>query len=182
MQRHPIQKWDPRAALDHTWTFQRVEFDGADPDRERIQALRSIIKEYREHPTIHAFAVRILRQGGARARDYAQQARIIHGWVQRNLLFVHEAGDMFTCPDRVLFQGGGDCDCHTAVVGSLLETVRIPANIVVLRRNGRGFHVYAEAKIPPNGRGRWVPMETTLPVPMGWDPRKASPDEIRRLV
>uniref|UniRef100_A0A6M3JQX1 Uncharacterized protein n=2 Tax=viral metagenome TaxID=1070528 RepID=A0A6M3JQX1_9ZZZZ len=65
-------------------------------------------------------------------------------------------------------------------MGALAESVKIPSRLLVLRRNGRGFHVLCQVRPVP--WGGWVTAETTLPVPLGWDPRLADPDELRRLV
>lgn len=134
-------------------------------------------------PRIRAWAIQILRRYGCRSRDYLSQAQAIHEWCQHNLLYVQEPGDFFTQAFRVLWQGGGDCDCHAVAFGALCETVCLPVRLRVLTRKGLGYHVYCEVRIPPRGpTGRWLPAETTMPVPLGWDPAKADPAELRRLV
>lgn len=116
---------------------------------------------------IRAMALRILRQAGAPSRDRRRQVRAIQRWIQREILFIPEAGDVWYTPIRTLWIGGGDCDDHAIVLASLLESLRIPTSITILRRDGRGFHVYVRARID----GSWVPAETTIRAALGWDPR-----------
>lgn len=141
--------------------------------------LTAQIRKGSTSPVVASVAARALRQGGAVPRDYTGHARILHGWVQRNILYLHEGGERFTDAERVLFSGAGDCDCQVIALGSLLGSIRLDARPVVLRRNGRGYHVFAEVKLPPRSPVfRWVPAETSIPVPFGWDPRNAGPREI----
>ena len=126
-------------------------------------------------------ALRILRSYQAPSRDRPAQARAIQSWVQSNLLFVPEPFDTWMDPLRTMWVGGGDCDDHAIALGALVEAVRIPTRIVVLRRGGRGFHVFLEAGFPDRNPRQWVPIETVLPVPFGWDPRHATPEEVRRF-
>ncbi len=131
---------------------------------------------------IRSVALRILRARGAPSRRPAAQARAIQEWVQSNVLYVNEPGDIWYDPLRTLFNGAGDCDDMAVLVASLLETLRIPSRLVVLRKGGRGYHVFVEVGLPPKSPTRWIPVETVLRVPMGWDPRDADPREIRKFV
>jgi len=145
--------------------------------------LKAQIRKGSASPVVASVAARALRQGGARERDYAQHARILHKWVQDNIMFLHEGGERFTDAERVLFSGAGDCDCQVITLGSLLGSVRLDSRPVVLRRNGRGYHVFAEVKLPPRAPVfRWVPVETSIGAPFGWDPRTASPNQIRAFL
>ena len=127
-------------------------------------------------------ALRILRSYHAPSRDRIAQAGAVQSWVQANLLYVPEPGDIWMDPLRTLWSGGGDCDDHAIVVASLLGSLRIPARFVVLRRRGRGFHVFVEAGFPDRNPQRWIAVETVIPVPFGWDPRQAGPEELRRFM
>ena len=180
MESGPIELWDPLAALGRRWKWRRKVWRTAE-DRGRLAELRRIVEAHKIHPVIRAMAIRILRSYRAPSRDRHAQARAIQAWVQSNLLYIPEPGDTWMDPLRTLWIGGGDCDDHAIVVASLLEAIRIPTRFVVLRRRGRGFHVYAEAGFPDRRPATWVPVETVLPVPFGWDPKHATPEEMRRF-
>jgi transglutaminase-like putative cysteine protease len=127
-------------------------------------------------------AIRILRSYQVPNRDDVGQARAVHSFVQSNILYVNEPGDIWYDPLRVLWMGGGDCDDHAIVTAALLEALAFKTKITVLRRNGRGFHVYCLVGLPRRNPSRWVPVETTLGVPFGWDPRKAKSSALRMVV
>jgi len=126
-------------------------------------------------------AIRILKTYQVPDRAFAQQARAIHHFVQHRLSYVNEPEDLWMDPLRVLWTGGGDCDDHAIVLASLLEAIALPTRLVVLRRRGRGFHVFVEVGFPRKAPARWMPAETTLPVPFGWNPRKADRRALRSV-
>lgn len=130
---------------------------------------------------MRAMAIRILKSYQIPDRAYEQQARAIHHFVQRQLAYVNEPEDLWMDPIRVLWTGGGDCDDHAIVLSTLLEAIALPTRLVVLRRNGRGFHVFVEVGLPRRFPTRWIPAETTLPVRFGFDPRTARRSQLRAV-
>lgn len=181
----PLQRWDPRKTLPKLpWRWQRRRWHGTHEqiDRHRIHTLRQIVDHAKDHPAIRHTALRILRAYLAPARDHRAQARAIQAWVQSNIPWVAEPGDQFHHPLRTLLSGGGDCDDHATLTASLLEAIRLPTRLVIMKRNGRGVHVYPAVGLPPRAPTEWIPCETSLPgVPLGWDPTTASADEIRQF-
>ena len=184
MRAGPVERWDPRRVLDGRWTWRRISWRGSGDqiDQGRMRALRQMINKGAMNPIVRAVALRILRQYQVPARAQASQARAIQGWVQSNILWIPERGDQFFEPLRTLWTGGGDCDCHAALIGALLEAIRIPVKITIMQRRGIGVHVYCKVGLPAGFPRRWVCVETSLPVPFGWDPAQASPAEIRKML
>jgi len=147
-----------------------------------MRALRAIINHAADHPTINTVARRILRRYHTPDRDQFAQARALHAWVQGNIKWVPEKGDKFVHPIWTLYNGAGDCDCHVALLGALLESIRIPVKLYILRRGGRSIHVYLKVGLPGIRPRRWIPAETSLRKPFGWDPQTADPSELRNIM
>jgi len=131
---------------------------------------------------LRALAIRVLRTYRVPNRDDEGQARAIQAFVQHNILYVNEPGDIWYDPLRVLWMGGGDCDDHAILTAALLEALAFKTKISVLRRAGRGFHVYCLVGLPRKAPRRWVPVETTMNVPFGWNPEKAKSQTLRLVV
>lgn len=146
-----------------------------------MRQLRRMVNKASREPMIRGLAIRILRSYLVPAREFQQQAEAIQGWVQSNVLYVNEPGDMFVDPIRTLLWGGGDCDDHTTLTASLLESIRIPTKLAILQRNGRSVHVFPKVGLPPRNPRRWIPVETTYPVGFGWNPATADPEVLRRM-
>ncbi|MCH9730787.1 MAG: transglutaminase-like domain-containing protein [Actinomycetia bacterium] len=167
----------PRRWVNLTWTGGQ---DNA--DRGRLRALRQIINLRKTHPTINTFSRRILRQYHVANRDYPAQVRALQSWMQGNIGWILEPGDQFVDPIWTLYNGWGDCDCHSALFGALLESIRIPTNLTILRRNGRGVHVFVKVGFPTHQPRVWIPAETSLIKPLGWSPVNAPRSELRQVV
>ena len=65
----------------------------------------------------------------------------------------------------------GDCDDMAIVLGAMLEAVGHSVRLVLTGTDplapDRFTHIYIEVLC----RGRWVPLDATMPYPMGWAPR-----------
>lgn len=177
------RQWDPLEPLGWPWSWSRKTWAGSGNrvDRGRMGALRSLIRKRSRDPRIRAVALRILRLYMVPARAHWRQARALQGWMQSDITWVPEKGDQFFDPLKTLQIGAGDCDCQAALLGSMLESIGLPTRLSIVQKNGLGVHVFVKVGLPPRNPRRWIPVETALPVPMGWDPSKASPEEIRRL-
>jgi len=75
----------------------------------------------------------------------------------------------------VLSRGTGDCDDKAVLLASMLESIGHPTRFVALAfKAGKYSHVLVESKIG----NKWVALETTEPVRIGWYPPKVQ----KRLV
>jgi len=154
-----------------------------DEDHGRMAALRALTDKGKLDPMIRGFALRILRMYQTPPRDYLQALRAIAAWVQGNITYHNEPDDTYYDPRWTLYLGGGDCDDVAILTAALIEAgTRIPTRFKVLRRGGRGFHVYVEAGLPPKNPKTWLAVETVLPLPVGCDPMKIAAQRLRKLV
>lgn len=69
--------------------------------------------------------------------------------------------------DKTLELAAGDCDDKSILLASMLEALGHPTRFMAIGFEPNVFtHVYVETKIGND----WIPLETTEPVPMGWEP------------
>jgi len=106
-----------------------------------------------------------------RSKDYLCNAERIYNWVKDNIKWDRDPlrKEQIRSPITTLDRGVGDCDDHTVLLGSLLESMGIPTRIVLAatRRNvpDNFNHVFVEALVPVTKNGvtknTWAPMDTT---------------------
>ena len=158
-----------------------VDFDvGAVGVKQKLAFMRGLIELDKSNPQVRALAAQIIADAGASfLGDHRGRIGALLSWVQRELLYVHELPEIFTRARRSLLDARyrfGDCDCKVIALGSLLRSIAYPIVLEAYGWAGIWRHVALLVGIPPNGGkvAEWIPAETTLPVPLGWDPYKAA--------
>lgn len=111
------------------------------------------------------------------SRQWAAEVRALHEFVRDRIRYVRDPVglELVATPEKVLEYGQGDCDDKSTLLAAMLESLGHPSRFVAVGFNGGPFsHVYVETKIG----ARWVPLETIVPMPMGWKP----PDSTSRYI
>jgi hypothetical protein len=141
---------------------------GVEGIRATLRIMSALVKQGKLMQPIRAKALDLT--GLVDDRDYAGQVEVIHAYVQQNVRYVQDPTDVETVHtaeaiDRLM---AGDCDDHAIYICSLLESVGHPTRFKAIGFSVNCYeHVYAQAKIGE----RWWAVETTEPVPMGWEPK-----------
>ena len=118
-------------------------------------------------------AIDILLERGVPAKDYRGEIDALFRWVQRNVRYTRDPFrvEVLHSPRRMLELKAGDCDDMTILLGAMVKSVGHPVRIVLTGPNGRRpdlfSHIYLEAGL----HGEWIPLDATMPHPMGWSPR-----------
>ena len=112
---------------------------------EELRFLRTMVTQYRQAPQIRDLAVGIVRNSGAPARDKKAQAIALANWVKTNIFYIHELPERFQLPTETLRLKAGDCDDHTTLLASMMESVGIPSSLVCMEVNGQWAHIFPAA-------------------------------------
>lgn len=102
-------------------------------------------------------------------KDYACEVQTLHSFVRDQIRYVQDITNVETVqePQKTLEIFAGDCDDKATLLAAMLESIGHPTRFVAIGfEPGIFSHVYVESKI---GAG-WIPLETTEPVPVGWQP------------
>lgn len=132
-----------------------VDFKDID---EELRFLRKMVTQYRMMPSIRDLAVGIIRNSGAPPRDKKQQALALAEWVKKNIYYIHELPERFQLPTETLRLKAGDCDDHTTLLASMMESVGIPSSLVCMEVNGSWAHIFPAAIMKD---GSHVHLDTT---------------------
>jgi hypothetical protein len=105
-------------------------------------------------------------------KDYRGEIKALFEWVQQNVRYTKDPVrvEMLHSPRRMLELRAGDCDDMTILLGAILEAIGHPVRLVLAGpdplRPLLFSHIYLEADY----EGEWIPLDPTMPYPMGWAP------------
>lgn len=159
-------------------------------DRHRVKLLRRMAKEYGRDPRMRAFVVKhVLAPAGVTfpSRQFKAQARAILSWVQGNIAYLNEPGELIQSPWQTLKVASGDCDDGSLLIAAMAESIALGNRFILGGKTSSGRSVrWAEGKPQPGGGPKyfhifvdlgwpalkpttWMSAESTMNVPLGHD-------------
>ena len=159
-------------------------------DPKRIALLRRIAMTAGRDPRMRGFTInRVLGGRGDLDRRYKRQEAIILAWVQKNIRYYNEPGELLQDPFFTLKARYGDCDDLSLLTAAMYESIRLPWRFVlsgVDERTGQPVrwmegqrppprsvkfaHVNLSVGRPPFQPKLWDFAEPSLKgAPLGWD-------------
>jgi hypothetical protein len=168
-----------------TLTIAEVSFtnEGSSP-YDKMKQLRRMVDEGANDPRVCELAAAICAPCAARD-SYAEAAAIL-SWVQSNVKYMDEDPEIFRSANYTATHGYGDCDDGVILAGALCKSIGIGTVVTVLSKRAglftwEPFHVYLCAALPKRNPTELVPMETTMKVPLGWDPHQYAVDHASEM-
>ena len=144
-----------------------------------LERMAAIVREYRRNPLIRQLAVEIRQAMKVPGKDYLGEVKAVHRFVRDVITYVRDVRNVETLqtPVRTLANRAGDCDDQAMLLASLLEALGHRTRFVAMGFSApdQYTHVLAETLY---GGERWVPVETTLERPVGWNP----PAQVARMI
>ena len=118
-------------------------------------------------------AIDILLARGVPAKDYLGEIDALFRWVQRNVRYTKDPFriEVLHSARRMLELRAGDCDDMTILLGALVKSVGHPVRIVITGPDASRPHLFSHIYLEAQHRGQWIPLDATMPHPMGWSPR-----------
>jgi transglutaminase-like putative cysteine protease len=150
-------------------------------------------KEYGRDARLRAFVVKhVLAPAGVTfpSRQFKGQARAILSWVQRNIAYLNEPGELIQGPWQTLKVAHGDCDDMSLLVAAMAESLGLGNRFVLGGKTSSGrsvrwaegtkgppmgakfFHIFADLGWPALKPTTWMSAEPTMNVPLGHDVTK----------
>lgn len=141
--------------------------DGPEGTRFTLEVMRKFARDARTDPNIRQLAIQLTQ--GLPNEDFRAEANALFEFVRDRIRYVQDVNEVETVatPQITLELGAGDCDDKATLLAALLESIGHPARFAAIAFAPDNFeHVLVETRIGD----RWIPMETTKNVPMGWYP------------
>lgn len=107
---------------------------------------------------------------GLQQKDWKNEIAAVHQFVRDNIRYTMDirGTETVATPEQTMERRLGDCDDKALLAASLLESIGHPTRFVAIgKRPGVFDHVLVETRVGD----RWIPVETTEPVPVGWYPK-----------
>jgi transglutaminase-like putative cysteine protease len=150
----------------------------------KVRAMRKIIDHYAHNPLVREYAVETWRRRGATERDDWGQAEAILEEVQ-SWDYVPEKGEQIQSPLYTIKHKFGDCDDLALAFCALLESILIPTKLEILGTRLtpdliRWEHIYPLVGLPAKRPAQWFAAETTLPFPLGKEPKEYKLAQVSR--
>ena len=156
----------PKISLGHIPTGWR----GTQKTVEHVQALiRAGAKDF----YVRQKAIDILLEKHVKPKDYLAEIKALLEWVQQHIRYTKDTYqvEVLHSARRMLELRAGDCDDMTILLGAMVEAIGHPVQLVLSGpdplRQDLFTHIYLEVF----HKGRWIPLDATMPYPMGWAPK-----------
>jgi len=130
-----------------------------------LKIMADLCETYRKDIAVRETALRVVRR--CDQKDYAAEVAAIHAYVRDDVSYRGDVRDVETLqsPDYTLRMQAGDCDDKSLLVACLLESIGYKTRFVAIGTEpGIYSHVYAQVF----AGNKWVSLETTEPVSVGW--------------
>lgn len=140
---------------------------GLSATNNTVSLMRRLVLAGRQSPLIRQFTARLVNHHAQ--KDYLSEIKTVHAFVRDQIRYVRDINGVETLhhPDFILQNKYGDCDDKTILTCAMLESIGCKTRITVLDTSGFGYcHVIPEVFYG----GRWIPLEVTEPVNIGWLP------------
>ena len=150
---------------------------------DRVDRLRDLARKGMKDEAIRQKALSVLSEKCGdgwcvREKDYWGEVQAIFNEVRRSARYVRDplGMDAFQAPIRTLEWKGGDCDCLSTFLASLLLSVGYPVHFRVIqtKQSAEWDHIYCLAGFPPQNPTTWVALDASVNEPAGWQ----APEEI----
>ena len=140
---------------------------------ETARIIARLMREGSKDFYVRQKAIAIFRACGVRPKDRLGEVSALFEWVRRNVRYTRDIWQVETLHTarRLLELRAGDCDDMTILLGAMLMSTGHPVRLVLAGYHPAKPHGYSHIYPEVNVRGRWIALDSTLPHPMGWQPR-----------
>ena len=141
--------------------------------RRTVEHIKAMIQAGAKDFYVRQKAIDILLERGVPPKDYLGEIKALFEWVQHNVRYTKDPFrvEVLHSPRRMLELRAGDCDDMTILLGSMLEAIGHPVRLVLVGPDPLRPRLFSHIYLEGYHKGRWIPLDATMPHPMGWAPR-----------
>ena len=136
---------------------------------EHVQALiRAGAKDF----YVRQKAIDILLEKRVKPKDYLGEIQALFEWVQQQIRYTKDTFqvEVLHSAKRMLELRAGDCDDMAILLGAMLESIGHPVRLVLSGPDPLKPDLFSHIYLEVFHKGRWIPLDATMPYPMGWAP------------
>jgi hypothetical protein len=141
--------------------------------KRTVEHITALIRAGAKDFYVRQKAIDILLEKGVTPKDYRGEIKALFEWVQRNVRYTKDPFrvEVLHSARRMLELRAGDCDDMTILLGSMLEAIGHPIRLVLTGPDPLRQDLFSHIYLEVFHKGRWIPLDATMPYPMGWAPR-----------
>jgi hypothetical protein len=141
--------------------------------KRTVEYIKALIRSGAKDFFVRQRAIDILLERGVTPKDYRGEIKALFEWVQQNVRYTKDPFrvEVLHSARRMLELRAGDCDDMTILLGSMLEAIGHPVRIVLAGPDPLQPRLFTHVYLEAYDKGRWIPLDPTMPYPMGWAPR-----------
>jgi hypothetical protein len=141
--------------------------------QKTVEHVQALIQQGAKDFYVRQKAIDILLAKAVQPKDYRGEIKALFEWVQRNIRYTKDPFrvEVLHSARRLLELRAGDCDDMTILLGSMLEAIGHPVRLVLTGPDPLRPQLFSHIYLEANHQGRWVPLDATMPYPMGWEPQ-----------
>jgi hypothetical protein len=141
--------------------------------KRTVTHIKALIREGAKDFYVRQRAIDILLEGRVKPKDYLGEIKALFEWVQRNLRYTKDPFrvEVLHSARRMLELRAGDCDDMAILLGAMLEAIGHPVRLALVGPDPLRPRLFTHVYLEVHHRGRWIPLDPTMPFPMGWAPR-----------
>jgi hypothetical protein len=138
-----------------------------------VEHIIDLIKQGAKDFHVRQTAIDILLQRGIKPKDYLGETKALFEWVQQNVRYTKDTFrvEVLHSAKRMLELRAGDCDDMAILLGAMLEAIGHPVRLVLSGPDPLRQDLFSHIYLEVFHKGRWIPLDATMPHPMGWAPR-----------
>jgi len=141
--------------------------------RKTLQHVAALIRQGVKDFYVRQKAIDILFEKDIPAKDYLGEINALFRWVQQNIRYTKDPIrlEVLHSAKRILELRAGDCDDMTILLGAMLESVGHPVRLVIVGPTPVHPDLFSHIYLEVFYKGKWIPLDATMPYPMGWAPQ-----------
>lgn len=138
-----------------------------------VEHIIDLIKQGAKDFHVRQTAIDILLQRGVKPKNYLGEIKALFEWVQQKVRYTKDTFrvEVLHSARRMLELRAGDCDDMAILLGAMLESVGHPVRVVLSGPDPLKPDLFTHIYLEVFHKGQWIPLDATMPYPMGWAPR-----------
>lgn len=140
--------------------------------QQTVAHVQALIRSGAKDFYVRQKAIDILLEKRVRPKDYLGEIQALFQWVQQHIRYTKDTVhvEVLHSARRMLELRAGDCDDMTILLGAMLEAIGHPVRLVLSGPNPLKPDLFTHIYLEVFHKGRWIPLDATMPYPMGWAP------------
>lgn len=146
---------------------------GAPGTQKTVEHVQALIRAGAKDFYVRQKSIDILLDKQVKPKDYLGEIKALFEWVQQHIRYTKDTFqvEVLHSAKRMLELRAGDCDDMAILLGSMLEAIGHPVRLVIIGSDPLRQDLFTHIYLEVFHKGRWIPLDATMPHPMGWGPR-----------